>query len=495
MLTLQSAGFQGEDERRPTTSLDPENWQALRDQGHRMLDDMLDHLESLRERPLWQPAPSSARALFDEELPAEPMELAEVHAMFRDNILPYGGGNIHPGFMGWVQGGGTVAGMLAEMLAAGLNANLGGRDHMPIQVERQIAAWARDMFSFPKSAGGLFLTGASQANFVAVLLARTKALGAAARTQGVASGPRLVAYTSSEVHGCVPRAMEMAGIGSDNLRRIAVNALGQMDVAALQTQIARDLEAGNQPFLIVGTAGTVNTGAVDDLIALRKIADTHDLHFHIDGALGALGVLSEELAPLFAGIETCDSLAFDFHKWGQVPYDAGFLLVRDSELQRETFASQSAYLTRAKTGLAGGDWWPCDYGPDLSRGFRALKTWFTIKTYGLRAIGDSIKANCLLARRLGQRIENEPALRLLAPVALNIVCFSYSGRGGNVPAEINARIVERLHAEGSVAPSLTLIDGRPAIRAAIVNHRTHHSDIDALVRSVLKFGSQEEFAP
>jgi glutamate/tyrosine decarboxylase-like PLP-dependent enzyme len=460
-----------------------------------MLDDMLDHLETLRERPLWQPAPSSTRALFNEGLPVEPMELADVHAMFRDNILPYGSGNIHPGFMGWVQGGGTVAGMLADMLAAGLNANLGGRDHMPIQVERQIAAWARDLFSFPKSAGGLFLTGASQANFVAVLLARTKALGASARAQGISAAPQLVAYTSSEVHGCVPRAMEMAGIGSDHLRRIAVNAVGQMDIAALQLQIARDLEAGHKPFLLVGTAGTVNTGAVDDLMALRKIADAHDLHFHIDGALGALGVLSDVLAPLFAGIETCDSLAFDFHKWGQVPYDAGFLLVRDSELQRETFAAQSAYLTRATTGLAAGDWWPCDYGPDLSRGFRALKTWFTIKTYGLKALGDSIEANCALARQLAQRIENEPALRLLAPVGLNVVCFSYSGSSGNLPVEINARIVEQLQAEGFVAPSLTLVDGRPAIRAAIVNHRTHQSDIDALVRGVLKFGSQEEFAP
>jgi glutamate/tyrosine decarboxylase-like PLP-dependent enzyme len=460
-----------------------------------MLDDMLDHLETLRERPLWQAAPPSTRALFNEGLPVEPMELADVHAVFREHILPYGSGNIHPGFMGWVQGGGTVAGMLAEMLAAGLNSNLGGRDHMPIQVERQIAAWARDLFSFPETAGGLFLTGASQANFVAVLLARTKALGASARAQGVSAGPQLVAYTSSEVHGCVPRAMEMAGIGSDHLRRIAVNAIGQMDIAALGQQIARDLEAGHKPFLLVGTAGTVNTGAVDDLTALRKIADAHDLHFHIDGALGALGVLSEALAPTFAGIETCDSLAFDFHKWGQVPYDAGFLLVRDSELQRETFAAQSSYLTRAATGLAAGDWWPCDYGPDLSRGFRALKTWFTIKTYGLKALGDSMEANCALARQLGQRIEDEPALRLLAPVTLNVVCLSYSGRDSNLPAEINARIVEQLQAEGFVAPSLTLVDGRPAIRAAIVNHRTHQSDIDALVRGVLKFGSQEESAP
>jgi glutamate/tyrosine decarboxylase-like PLP-dependent enzyme len=493
MFEPQGARLQ-EEAYRPLTSLDPEDWQDLRVQGHRMLDDMLDHLEALRQGPVWQEAPSSVRALFDAPVPLDPTELANVHQTFRDAVLPYGGGNIHPGFMGWVQGGGTATGMLADMLAAGLNANLGGRDHMPIAVERQIVEWTRELFSFPETASGLFLTGASQANFVAVLLARTRALGGNIRAHGLAGGPQLIAYASAEVHGCVPRAMEMAGIGSDHLRRVSVTATGQIDIEALQRQIERDKTHGLTPFLIVGSAGTVNTGAIDDLDALRRTADAHDIHFHVDGALGALGILSEELAPLLAGIGSCDSLAFDFHKWGQVPYDAGFLLVRDSAWQLETFALEAAYLTRASTGLAGGDWWPCDYGPDLSRGFRALKTWFTLKTYGLKALGDSMAANCALARNLAARIECEPCLQLLAPVALNIVCFAYVGRHGDAPATINPCIIERLHAEGRVAPSLTILNGKPAIRAAIVNHRTSQMDIDALIRGVLAFGSQEELS-
>ncbi|MGY5806880.1 pyridoxal phosphate-dependent decarboxylase family protein [Rhizobium sp. LEGMi198b] len=491
MLSLQDGGSPW-DGPRQRTSLDPDDWQSLRKQGHQMLDDMLDHLERLSEKPVWQPAPSPARALFDAPLPVEPTDLADVHAMFRDNVLPYGSGNIHSGFMGWVQGGGTVAGMLAEMLAGGLNANLGGRDHMPIEVERQIIRWTRQIFSFPDTAGGLFLTGASQANFVALLLARSRKLGANARAEGLSNEPRLVGYASSEVHGCVPRAFEMSGVGSDQLRRIPVNTAGQIDIAALERAIMRDKEAGHTPFLIIGSAGTVNTGAIDDLIALRGIADAHDLHFHVDGALGALGILCDDLAHLFAGIETCDSLAFDFHKWGQVPYDAGFLLVRDSTWQRQTFASEAAYLSRAASGLAGGDWWPCDYGPDLSRGFRALKTWFTLKTYGVKALGDSMAANCVLARGLARRIEQEPALRLLAPVALNIVCFTYVGPDGDAPPQVNARIIEHLHAEGRVAPSLTHIKGQPAIRAAIVNHRTRQMDIDALIDGVLKLGSRQD---
>jgi glutamate/tyrosine decarboxylase-like PLP-dependent enzyme len=456
-----------------------------------MLSDMFDHLERVNERPVWRPAPSSIRATMTAPLPISPTDLSDVHAQFLETVLPYDGGNTHPGFMGWVQGGGTAVGMLAEMLAAGLNANLGGRDHMPIQVERQIVAWMREVFSYPDTADGLFLTGASQANFVALLIARTRAVGASSRQLGVASSPKLVAYASEEVHGCVPRALEMAGHGSDALRRVAVDRLGRIDIAALQRQITRDKADGLRPFLLVGTAGTVNTGAIDDLSGLADVAAAHGLHFHVDGALGALSAFSDRLAPLLAGIERSDSIAFDFHKWGHVPFDAGFLLVRDGAWQRATFASRDAYLTRAAAGLAGGDWWPCDIGPDLSRGFRALKTWFTLKTYGIKALGDAMEANCRLAILLAERIAREPDLVLLAPVALNIVCFGYGPDGRIGDGEANRRIVEQLHLAGKVAPSLTLIDGKPAIRAAFVNHRSTKHVVDQLVEGVLAFGAAE----
>ncbi len=472
----------------PETSLDPLEWEELRAQGHRMLDDMFDHLATLSSQPLWQPAPPEVRAALQAPLPIEPTDLADVHADFQSLILPYGGGNLHSGFMGWVQGGGTPVGMLAEMLAAGLNANLGGRDHMPIAVEAQIVAWVRDIFGFPETAGGLFLTGTSQANFCAVLIARSRALGATVRRDGLGEADRLTAYTSVEAHGCIARAMEMAGIGRANLRLIPVDADFRIDLAALRDTIARDRAAGLKPFLIVGAAGTVNSGAIDDLSALADIATEAEVYFHVDGALGSLGVLAPDLKPLFAGIERADSIAFDFHKWGQVPYDAGFLLVREGTEMRATFGAEAAYLTRAKTGLAGGDWWPSDDGPDLSRGFRALKTWFTLRTYGLEALGHSISANCALARDLARRIELEPRLELLAPVALNVVCFGYVGHVADPAGTLNAAIVERLHLGGVVAPSLTRLAGKNVIRAAIVNHRTSLNDIDRLVAGVLQFG-------
>lgn len=476
-------------------SLDPTDWQELRADAHRMLDDVLDHIAGLGDHPLWQPAPREVRAAFDAPLPWAPTPLAEVGAEIREKILPHGSGNGHPGFMGWVQGGGTAVGMLGEMVAAGLNSNLGGRDHVPLDVERQVGRWIRDIFGLPGSADGLFFTGTSQATLVAVVAARTRALGKDVRRDGLPADRKLTAYASREAHTCVPRALDIAGIGSDQLRPISTGERRRVDLGAVREAILSDIAAGYVPFLLVGTAGTVNTGSVDDLAGLAAIAQEFGLHYHVDGALGAFGVLAPELKPLYAGIEHADSIAFDFHKWPQVPYDAGFLIVADGRWLRAAFASDAAYLTRATSGLAGGDWWPYDLGPDLSRGFRALKTWMTLKTYGLTELSSVISSTSALAGLLADRVDSEPALTRLAPVTLNVVCFSYGDpepeTAQSPGRSLNSRIVERLHAEGEVAPSLTFIDGRPAIRAAIVNHRTREQDITLLVDSVLRIGAEE----
>ncbi len=467
--------------------LDPADWQQFRADSHRMLDDMLDFIEQVRERPVWQKPPAEVRAAFDQPLPEDPAELADVHAEFQSLILPYATGNTHPGFFGYVHGGGTPVGMLADMLAAGLNANLGGRDHAPVEVERQIVRWMRDLFGFPASAAGLMVTGTSMANLLGVLTARTARLGVASRAHGLAASPeRLVAYTSAVAHGCIAKAMEIAGLGSDALRRIAVGPDHRMDVAALAAAIATDRNRGLTPFLVVGTAGTVDIGAVDALDAVADIAGREGLWFHVDGAFGALAMLAPELRPQLAGIERADSLGFDFHKWGQVPYDAGFVLVRDGQRQRDAFASAAAYLTREARGLAGGAPWFCDYGIDLSRGFRALKVWFTLKVHGSARIGAAIAETCRLARLLESRVAAEPELELLAPVALNIVCFRY-----RCPADadaVNRDIVADLQEAGVAAPSTTTLDGRLAIRCAIVNHRTREPDLDRLVDGVLERG-------
>jgi aromatic-L-amino-acid/L-tryptophan decarboxylase len=467
-------------------TLDPPDWPAFREQAHRMLDDILDYTQNIRQRPVWQPIPVEVRGRFQEALPTGPSSLGEVHDEFMNSILPFAVGNVHPGFMGWVHGGGTPVGMLAEMLAAGLNANTGGRDQIPIEVEKQIALWMQAVFGFPETAAGLFVTGTSMANFIAVVLARDVALGFDVRERGVAAqGKRLTAYASAGVHSCVSKALDLCGIGSQSLRRISTDNRHRIDLAALERAINADRESGFQPFLIVGTAGTVDTGAIDDLTGLAELARREKLWFHVDGAYGALAMLAPELAPKLRGIEQADSLAFDFHKWGQVPYDAGFVLVRNGELQKKAFAASADYLRRETRGMAAGSPWPCDYGPDLSRGFRALKTWFTLKVHGTHAMGAAIVRTCELAHYLKRRITATPELELLAPVELNIVCFRYRAAEAD---RINASIVVELQEKGSVAPSTTVLDGKLAIRAAIVNHRTEQRDIDTLLNQTLALG-------
>ena len=468
-------------------TLDPADWPAFRAQAHRMLDDMLDYTEDIRRRPVWQPIPGEVRAKFQSPLPQSPADLAAVHAAFLRDILPYSVGNAHPGFMGWVHGGGTPVGMLAEMLAAGLNANVGGRDQIPVEVERQVVRWMRDLFHFPETASGLFVTGTSMANLIAVLVARTAVEGAQVRRQGVASsGRRLVAYTSSAAHGCIAQALDLAGFGSNALRIIPVNERHQMNLRVLEERIAADRRDGFTPFFVAATAGTVDTGAIDDLAGAAAIAKRHRMWFHVDGAYGALAMLAPDLAPRLHGLELADSLAFDFHKWGQVPYDAGFVLVRDGALHYQTFASRAAYLRRETRGMAAGSPWPCDFGPDLSRGFRALKTWFTLQTYGADALGAMISKTCALAQYLRQRVEDAPELELLAPVSLNIVCFRYRADPAD---EVNREIAADLQESGIAAPSTTTVNGRVAIRAAIVNHRTTADDLDRLIEATLAFGA------
>ncbi len=469
-------------------SLDPPDWPAFRQQAHGMLDDMLNYLEQIRERPLWRPMPDGVRDAFtDQTLPSAASDVATVRDEFLRVIRPFSTGNPHPGFMGWVHGGGTPAGMLAEMLAGGMNANLGGRDHAPIAVERQIVAWMRRLFGFPCNASCLFVTGTSMANLIGVLVARSAALGTEVRSVGIAGcGRPLTAYASEAVHNSLPRALEIAGIGRDALRLVRADQLHRIDTIALGHVIAEDRRRGFTPFLVVGTAGTVDIGAIDPLADLADICARERIWFHVDGACAALAMLAADLAPRLAGIERADSLAFDFHKWGQVPYDAGFVLVRDGELHRATFASPAAYLRAGTRGLAAGSPWPCDYGPDLSRGFRALKTWFTLKTYGADALGRVISGTCGLARYLESRIRQTPELELLAPAQLNIVCFRF--RTAEDTDEVNAAIVADLHESGVVAPSTTRIGANLAIRAAIVNHRTEERDIEALLQKTIEFG-------
>lgn len=471
-------------------SLDPIDWKSFREQAHLMLDDMLEHMQTLRQRPVWQVIPDEVRGRFKGGLPARGEGLAEVHEEFMRSVVPYSVGNAHPGFMGWVQGGGTPVGMLAEMLAAGLNANVGGRDQIPLEVERQVVGWMRELFGFPEGASGLFVAGTSIANLVAVVVARHAAMDGKDRRRGVqGDAVKLTAYASSAVHGSLGRAFEMAGLGSASLRKVKVDARQRIDLRDLTAQIAEDRAAGFTPFFVAGTAGTVDTGAIDDLAGVGAVCEREGLWFHVDGAYGALAMLAPEMRKRLRGIEKADSLAFDFHKWAQVPYDSGMVLFRDGERHRAAFESPCSYLIREERGMSAGSPWPCDLGPELSRGFRALKVWATFKTYGTDALAAVVRESCGLARYLEELVAESPELELMAPVELNIVCFRYRFAANDEEANALARqIVIELQEGGKVAPSTTMIDGRVAIRAAIVNHRTTSVEMRMLVNEVLAAG-------
>ncbi len=465
------------------SGLDPEDWSELRALGHVILDDMFDRLEGLRDTPVWQRMPDPLRMELHAGLPRDGMPPGRVYDEFRRLIAPYSVGNTHPRFMGWVHGGGTGIGMLAELLAGGLNANLGGRDHAPIEVERQVVRWAAEMVGMPADSAGLLVTGSSIANMIALLVARRHAAGPEVRTRGV-GGHGLVGYAGHTAHGCVPRAFDMAGLGSEALRQVACDAGHRISLPALEQAVAADRAAGLQPFLVVGTAGAVDTGAVDDLAALAAFCREQGLWFHVDGAFGALAALSPRLRGQLAGIGEADSLAFDFHKWAQAPYDAGCVLIRDPALQTDTFRQSLAYLAGADRGVAANAPWPADLGPDLSRGFRALKVWMTLKTYGADRMARMVEDCCDVALHLAARIEREPTLELLAPVNLNIVCFRLLRDGADLDF-LNGELVKDLHEAGIAVPSITTIDGRRAIRAAIVNHRTIDADVDAMIDGLL----------
>ncbi len=476
-------------------TLDPPDWEAFRAAGHRMLDDMVDFLRDVRSRPAWRKPTDEARALLSTPLPEGPTPLAAIYDDFREAILPFATGNVHPAFVGWVHGSGTPTGMLAEMLAAGMNPNVGGRDHAAVHVERQVIRWSHALFGFPEGASGLLVTGTSMANLIAVVVARTARLGAGVRARGLRDMPRLTAYAARSVHGCVAKAMEIAGLGADALRLLPLDAARRLDLAALAQAIADDRRAGATPFLVVGTAGSVDTGAIDDLDAIATLAAREALWFHVDGAFGALAVMSPELRPRLAGIERADSLAFDFHKWAHVPYDAGCVLVRDGAAHRAAFATEPPYLARFDRGTAAGPPWFADYGPDLSRGFRALKVWFTWREHGTAGLGRAMLENCRQAEALAAEIDGCADLERLAPVGLNIVCFRHRGRGGagadpGALDRLNREIVADTQESGIAVPSSTLIDGRVAIRVNLTNHRTTMADLHRLLAFVRARGAE-----
>ena len=478
----------------PEHTLDPEDWDAFRSLGRRMLDDMLGHLARIREKPAWQPMPERVRQALSRPVPHEPEGAEAAYRDFVENVLPYPNGSLHPRFFGWVQGTGTPLAMLADMLASGLNPHLAGFNQAPALVEHQVIAWMAELMGLPASSSGLLTSGGTMAGVLGLAVARHAKAGFDVREEGLQGGarPRLTVYGSTETHGWARKAVELLGLGRRSYRQVPVDADFRIDAAHLLRAIEADLREGHRPICVIGTAGTVNTGAVDDLNALADLCRDLGLWLHVDGAFGALARLSPELRGLVSGLERADSIAFDLHKWMYLPFEVACLLVRDAAAHRAAFAAEASYLGPTERGVLAGGLPFADRGIELTRGFKALKVWMSLKAHGVKTFARLIEQNVAQAAFLAGLVRRHPRMELLAPVPLNVVCFR--SRPAGVPAEgldtLNEEVLMRLQESGVAVPSSTRIGGRFAIRAAIVNHRSRREDFRKLVEEVDLLGQR-----
>lgn len=475
-------------------TLDPKSWDELRQLGHRMVDDMFDYFGCLRELPVWRPMPGRVRTRFREPLPCQPEGAERAYADFRDLVLPYVTGNAHPRFWGWVCGQGSGMAMLAEMLAAGIDSSVDGFNDAGTHVEAQVIRWCTTMLGYRPSASGILVSGCSMANFVGLAVARNNYPRRDIKNDGLSASGPFVVYGSTEAHSSIQKAVQLLGLGTRAFRKIRADARHQADLPAIESAIEEDRAAGLVPLCVVGTAGTVNTGAIDDLEGLADLAARQGVWFHVDGAFGACTALSPALRSRLKGLDRADSLAFDMHKWMYFPYEAGCILVRSDAEHRAAFQYDAEYMAPADRGLSA----PVsqqftEYGPQLSRGFRALKIWMGIKEQGIDKFRRLIEQNVAQAGYLGDLIDAAPDLELLAPISLNVVCLRYRGAADASDEELNRlnrELLIRIQEGGVAVPSHTVLDGRYAIRVAITNHRSELADFDLFIREVRRLGHE-----
>ncbi len=474
-------------------SLDPADWNVFRSQAHTILDDALDGLEHVRGRAVWQGVPAEVRARFDGPVPRAGAPLAKVYAEYRRAIEPYPYGTTHPRFWGWVNGSGIPTALLADLLATARNDNVGAFDQAGTFVERQVLAWLKQLLGFPEGTGGVLTSGASLANLTALGAMRNEQAGFDVRGAGVRSAERVwTVYGSRDTHFSVDKALEVLGFGARNFRRIGRDVQRRIDLVELEARIAEDRAAGFQPVCVVGTAGSVQTGAVDDLEALADLCEREGLWLHVDGAIGAIARIAPSGAALLGGLERADSVAFDLHKWLFLPNDVGCVFVRDGDALTRSYSQKADYLAELEAGptaLPGPHF--MDQGLELTRRFRALKVWFVLRNHGVDALAAAIERNFEQARELARLVDEHGRLELLAPVATCVVCFRYASAldrdGRNA---LNRAILARIQESGLAMPSHTEIDGEFALRVAITNHRSELSDFEFLVAEAVRHGDE-----
>jgi aromatic-L-amino-acid/L-tryptophan decarboxylase len=458
--------------------LDPSADQ-IRDWGNSVVQLVTHYLGDLRDRKVYREMSSSEiRDRLDPALPIEGADFDTLLKTFRETIIPFSRQNAHPRMFGYVQSPGTALAAFADLLASTLNANLTAWRSAPaaVEIERLTIDWIRQILGFNSEAGGLFVSGGSIANLAAL---------AAARQTKIGSLGKLCIYASTETHHSIAKAAALLGIGQENVRHIGVDESYKIRLDDLVAKIAADTAAGRQPFCVVANAGTVNTGAIDPLPEVREIANRHQLWMHVDGSYGAFALLAKSARGLLAGLAQADSVALDPHKWLYLPVDVGCVIYRDPELARAAFTHEAEYtrIIGAEAEEAFAFW---DYGPELSRRFRALKVWMLLKGVGLQSLGEAIEDNLACARHLDSLVRASDDFEMAAPVELSIFCFRHlpPELKGEAPMKIDAyneRLLVALQGDGSSYLSNTTLAGRFALRGCVLNYRTTFQDMEMLL--------------
>jgi len=467
----------------------------IRRLGYAAADAVADARIRLTSRPVFGKVGADA-ALFDEPAPEEGQPIEKTLAFAREHILPFPMGNSHPRFFGFINATADPVGIAADYLAASMNPNCWGGDHAAIHVEHRVMRWLADLLGYPGNAEGILVSGGSMANFTALAAARQAMTPGNAREDGLAGEgrPRLTVYASDQVHHCVDKAVDLLGIGTRQLRKIETDERFRIRMDLLEAAVASDRRAGLTPAIVVGNAGTVNTGAIDPLEEIADFCRRESLWFHVDGAYGAMARLSPKLAPLFSGMERADSIAADPHKWLYVPYEAGATLVREPGRLSAAFRKFPEYLASDPESPFPGPAWFAERGVELSRSFKALKVWMGFKTHGRSGYARAIENDVALAHFLAAEVDRRPDFERLSETVLSIANFRYRPRGGALTEaelhRVNRKIVNRLVAAGSFFLAPTVLKGRTALRVCIVNFRTREEDLTALLDEAARIGAE-----
>jgi aromatic-L-amino-acid decarboxylase len=473
-------------------------WTAgeIRRVGHLVVDLIADHLTSLPGRPVFRPVPPDlARQLVSTAAPHDPVAPDDILQSFKEAIEPYPFGNGHPRFWGWVNSPPAVMGIFAEALAAAINPSCAGGNHAAIHLEHQVIQWFRELLGFPETSKGLLVSGGSMATMTALAVARHVKCGVDVRAVGLREAPHPFAfYVTPEAHSCARKAIELLGFGSASIRIIPTTDDYRMHVEALASAIAADRAQDVTPIAVVATAGTTNTGAIDDFAAIAVVCRQHDVWLHVDAAYGGPAIFAAEYTERVAAVSHADSVALDPHKWLFVPVEAGFVIVRDGDAMRAAFSLVPPYLrTDGSTTGVGGPPWFSEYGFQQTRGFRALKVWMTMMQFGVSGYKAIIESNLALARDLADRIRAAPDLELMAPPSLSVVCFRFLDPAANdesLLASLNRRLLDRLQLDGEAFLTGTELHGRFVLRACIVNHRSTRDDVGRVVAAVRRVGAE-----